>query len=556
MTSPTPDDLADAQADMNAWFSAEVTQARETIDEMARLRREAAARRDDPMEMFTWTEGGNGDRFAAHNAFRILMDASNPKQRIFYIIDESGRWVQDQTAQRTRWAREIVDRMRDRADEIENIINGPLAATAPLTAQQLVAFRRWVNTSDKGQAYLAMATVGCESHGMVVNAAEQFDVRRDVIVAQDTLIELLPTDIRPRKVRPDDMVSFSTTVPYDPGILRHPPRAVVEYLNTFIPDTARERKIWKVAGSAMLGGNQHRLFVIVQGGTTTGKSQLFEAITAALGDYAGTGKPSVFRGSNDDRGRPDLLHLLNKRFVLLNEASQEWELHGDRVKDLTGGGNIAARALFSNTVVEKPPQFTPFMITNALPVVTNIDAGTKRRLMVIRFDQELPAGVVEDTNVKARFVADPEVRRWCLARLVQGYIDAAREGLDDCKEAFRFDTEAAFAQLSPVSSFLAWMHSEDMLMEVGPHAPVSSCITVSDMYHWYTHWVQKYGGFRDRRKPLGKKEFDKELEENHGWKQKKSGAHRWLGWQLSSMANPNRSEPFLSGQITVPVSSN
>lgn len=532
-----PKDLGDYGDQLDAMVLARATEERKQEDENERLRRIIAKRAKDDTLTFSFTDGGNGDRFASRRVGQILL--YDEKQRPeYYIVDEfSKRWVRDGkgSSKRTRWAREIVDELRDAGKLVALAAeNEPDPATRRQLEQQAKSIMGWAKQSDTTARYHLMARIACEAHGMLVDPVTDFDVRRDVLACQDTLIELQSDGIHPRPITPEDMISMTTSVRYNPGILRTPPREVVEYLNMFIPDPATERLIFKIFGSALLGGNIHRLFVLILGASTTGKSQLMEAVEAALGDYAGTGKPSVFRGNNDDRGRPDILALLKRRIAVFNEASKEWDLHGDRVKDITGGGNVAVRALHSNTIVEEQPHFTPFILANNLPTINGVDGGTKRRMMVISFNHELPAGVPEDSNIKQAFVASEAVREWMLARLVQGYIDARREGIADCRAAFDLDTSRAFEKLSPVHGFITWMKENEKIdfmseEQMIGHGWKSKCVLKGVLYSYYADYIKHYGDRRDRDRVLSLTDFNDELERNFGWTEATSGGRRWAG---------------------------
>jgi P4 family phage/plasmid primase-like protien len=532
-----PDDVADAGADLDAMVAAQAAAERKRSSRAQLKRAEIARRATDDMEFFQFSEGGNGDRFASRYVGRILMDDSGQRPVYYVVTEESNRWRRDTTGERTRWGREIITAMRQRA--------GQLLDNAQTQQEETAAkeFLKWARQSDTPTRINSMLRMACESWHMMVEPGADFDQRSDVICcADDTLIELRPDGIEVRKVRPEDMITKAASVRYNPGILLDPPQAVVEYQEMFMPDRERTRRVRKVIGQSLRGGNIHRLFVLMLGKSTTGKSQLMEAVQAALGDYAATGKQSVFRNNSDDKARPDILHVLARRIALFNEASEEWELHGDRVKDITGGGNVAVRQMYSGAVVEKAPEFTPFMLTNTLPTINGVDGGTKRRLMVIRWDHELPAGVVEDPNIKARFVADPAVREWCLAWAVQGYIDAAREGLEDCKAEFAIDTEAAFKELSGIFAFLEWAQAEGRLAripdeELAIYGVKQRFVTLAQLFDLYVYWAKHYGNEHDRRRAKSERKFNSELREMHGWVMDRSGERRWQGWELVALRN-------------------
>lgn len=373
-----------------------------------------------------------------------------------------------------------------------------------------------------------------------------FDSDHNVIACADTLLTLGKTTTT-RPVRRSDMLMSTARTSYDPNILDAPPSAITEYLTTFIRskntpagefDKVTERLLFKTLGVCLLGGNPHRLFVIIQGESTTGKTQLAEAITEMLGpEYATTGSASVFRGNLDDRPRPDILKALSKRIAFFSEASKAWELHGDRVKDLTGGGTVSARGMHSNEFIDVRPNFTPVLVTNTLPRITGRDPALLRRMIVFEFNNR---PVVEDATIRDRFVHDPAVHKWLLARMIRGLEDAETEGMSDVITSQGLATMTAYESLTHIGSFFQWLGDTDQIERVGldeqkVYGVKSTYATLEAMYSRYSYWVKEFGDRKDNHEKYSYAEFNQQLI-NQGWERKKSGKWRWVGYRLKSLA--------------------
>lgn len=362
---------------------------------------------------------------------------------------------------------------------------------------------------------------------------------RELVCGPDVVTLDRPAPRRPavttRPVSHVDRVTRTTRAHYRPEILVGPPPAqVADYLATFLPDEERRRLLFKTLGSCLVGGNAQRLFIIIQGPSTTGKTQLVEALLETLGpDYATAGSASVFRGNLDDRGRPDILKAVARRVAFFSEASQAWELHGDRVKDLTGGGTITARLFRENEYRDVRPAFTPVLVTNVLPRIVGADAALRRRMVVFDFTH---TPLVEDPEIRDRFVRSPEVHEWLLARLITGYEEAARDGLADVIVAQGLTTMNAFDNLTHLGSFFRWLTDTDQLTAVDTNAygVKSTYVPLKSMYDRYALWVKDYGAQRDRAEKLNYDDFNAQLRSS-GWRSTKSGVHRWEGWRLSTL---------------------
>src|SRR6185436_9786074 len=222
-------------------------------------------------------------------------------------------------------------------------------------------------------------------------SSDELDARDDALACRDELIILGDRDagVTTRPLRRSDLVTRSTRVCYDPGILEEDrtPQLVRDYLATFVPDPVRQKMLFKALGSCLAGGNDHRLFISLQGEPTTGKTQLVEAVYETLGgDYSTIGTASLFRGNMDDKPRPDIIKAITRRVTFFSEASQAWELHGDRVKDLTGGGTVSARLMRSDDFHDIRPTFTPILVTNVMPKIIGADPALLRRMLVFDFN--------------------------------------------------------------------------------------------------------------------------------------------------------------------------
>lgn len=437
---------------------------------------------------------------------------------------------------------------------------GPNGADSPRT--RMLKHARATESVQRRRAVLA-AAAGLPD---LQAAAGDFDARRDALATPSLLLELAPSEevaqpggalgaVDPSKAKARaatfrvaarplsrlDMVTRGTGAEYRPEVLdeANTPQLIRDYLETFVPDPVRQKMLFKALGAGLAGGNQARLFIIIQGESTTGKTQLVEAIYEALGtDYATIGTASVFRGNLDDRARPDILKAISRRLAFFSEASRAWELHGDRIKDLTGGGTVSARLMRENEFKDVRPEFTPVLVTNVMPKIIGADPALLRRMLVFDFTHR---PLVEDPLVRDRFIRSREVREWLLARLVRGYEEVVNEGLGDVLVAQGLATMEAFENLTHLGAFFRWLTDTDQLITVpdedrAAYGVKSTYVTLKEMYDRYSYWVKEYGGKRDQSEKLDYEQFNEQLR-NNGWVAKKSGQHRWEGRRLISLVN-------------------
>jgi P4 family phage/plasmid primase-like protien len=228
------------------------------------------------------------------------------------------------------------------------------------------------------------------------------------------------------------------------------------YRLTFFPDPEHWEALWRLVGSCLIGGNQHRQLIFFAGASTTGKSLLAELIMKALGNYAALSTASIFRGNQDERPRADLMNIMSSRVVFVEEVGHAWELHADRVKDITGGGQLTARKLHSNTYVTRKIEFTVIAVTNELPRIKDADHALLRRVKVIPFTHSVQEG--EDYTVRERMLSDTKTLEAVLSEAMQGCARSQKHGVDDLPEAFVAARAAAYGEITGTELVAEFVH--------------------------------------------------------------------------------------------------
>lgn len=339
-------------------------------------------------------------------------------------------------------------------------------------------------------------------------------------------------DLRTSKLAPHDPGLLLTHQTAAPLVLTkdrvRAPSLFREFVELVQPDLEQRRYVFKVLGAALLGGNRFRHFVLVHGGTSTGKTTFVELVNAALGSAMRPVNVSVFRGSLDDRPRPDLLRALSARVVYASEASAAWDLHADAVKRLTGGDPIVVRGMHSDRMVEDVPQFTPLIVTNVMPRIRGADDAVRRRLVVLPFTETI-APDREDVGFRNRLVADELSREQVLNALVNGCYAALQDGFGAPPAAAARAAERAFEGFSHVGEFVEWLREEGFYVR-DETAAASRCARAADVYRRYAYWVEELGDEADRRDRLGLRQFGEVLRTSFGWELVRSNGSRWAGW--------------------------
>lgn len=497
-----------------------------------------------PLESFDMSSSGNADRFASRYGDRVLAEQRG-KHRAYYVANRDNLWI-EAAGEVGQMCDAVADQMEARARSL-NPDGVPAARRAEVSREvragiDLAEQSRKMKTLTGWRTVSEMAT---DRYSLRAERRAGFDANPELIsLAGGRVLELTAAGVRPRARRVEDMCRITTSVDWRPDVLRNPPEMIREFRALFLPEVDRAEKIFTVFGQALLGGNARRLFTFLLGGTTSGKTQLVNALIATLGGYAKASNVSIFRMSQDDRPRPDIIRVYDARLTFLAEASRgSWTLDGSRVKLFTGGDQDSQRGMRSDHFHEKTPQCMPCVYANQMPKIRGLDQAGRRRMMAMLMDHTLPKEK-EDITYRERFRRDQEVREWCLAMLIEGYIRSLDGGeWESVEKEFADTTRSAADSMFHLSEFLEMLREGDRpkLRYTEPETPGKwprgtggRWVTLKAFHGCYDAWVKRYGNRLDRMEALSYPDFNTELEQNHGFVKTKSGDHRWGGWELDT----------------------
>lgn len=284
-----------------------------------------------------------------------------------------------------------------------------------------------------------------------------YDNKPDLLGVANGMIELTVAGYTFRPAVRGDMVTYNTGVPYVPladqkndADLAEGLRLWDDYLDTFIPDLTLRRFVQKAMGSVLYGRNRERIFIVLHGESTTGKSTMLEVPMAAMGEYAGPIRLKMISGGKDLN--PELIKALPRRMVTVSEAGQA-QIDAETFKNMTGGDTVSGELKNSNAMVERVPAFTPVIATNSVPDVKGADGALRNRLMVIPFDVQISES---EKDVTASERMQTHATTAVLAWLLEGWSMYAREGLprSEWPASVRESTAEMAREIGELSGFV------------------------------------------------------------------------------------------------------
>jgi P4 family phage/plasmid primase-like protien len=218
---------------------------------------------------------------------------------------------------------------------------------------------------------------------------KKVDANKDLIAFNNGVLDMTTADFVFRDGKPEDYISFSTGIDYDPNrpYYEYPAWPEVEmFMKKVLPDKEVRDYFLKHLATNLLGGNTAQKFHILTGSGSNGKSMIMNLLSKALGDYACTVPISLFTQKRKSSGSaaPEVARLKGRRFVTMQEPDESIALNTGLMKEITSCEKVFARDLFkSGSEFEIQAKF--HLACNDKPKINTTDGGTWRRLVVINF---------------------------------------------------------------------------------------------------------------------------------------------------------------------------
>jgi P4 family phage/plasmid primase-like protien len=218
---------------------------------------------------------------------------------------------------------------------------------------------------------------------------KKIDANKDLIAFNNGVLDMTTENFTFRDGKPEDYISFSTGIDYDPNrnYYEYPAWPSVEqFIQKVLPDPEVRNYFMKHLATNILGGNTAQKFHILTGSGSNGKSMIMNLMAKALGDYSCTVPISLFTQKRKSSGSaaPEVARLKGRRFITMQEPDESIALNTGLMKEITSGEKVYARDLFkSGSEFEIQAKF--HLACNEKPKINTTDGGTWRRLVVINF---------------------------------------------------------------------------------------------------------------------------------------------------------------------------
>ena len=277
-------------------------------------------------------------------------------------------------------------------------------------------------------------------------------------------------------------------------------------------DTEKADFLQRALGYSMLGMSNEECMFILHGKTTrNGKSTLLNTIETMLGGYASVAPVGMIcrgdRQKDAEAASPTLAGLKGRRFVTMAESNEYGKLDEEKIKQLTGGEEISARALYQSAVTFKP-QFTLWLSCNDLPMVTDKSLFASERIRVVEFNRHF-APSEQDTHLKEE-LCDKSSLSGIFMWLTRGYKHYKERGLT-MSDSLRQVVANYERDNDVVLQFL------ENRCERTPEEDGGGNIRARDLYVAFKMWAKSEGEY-----VFSARKFNSELARHPEWFDRKS----------------------------------
>ena len=226
--------------------------------------------------------------------------------------------------------------------------------------------------------------------------ASKLDENKNLIGFNNGVFDTMTMEFR--QGQPEDYISFSTKLDYDPN----KPHTAFEcwseidkFMREVLPDQTVRNYFVHHLSTCLSGGNEAQKFHILTGSGSNGKSMLMNLMSTAMGDYTCKAPISLLtQGRNKSAAAaPELVRMKGRRFVTMQEPDEEVPLNTGLMKELASCEKITCRDLYqgSKQMIDFDIQARFHLACNEKPKINATDGGTWRRLCVVGFTSKFVA---------------------------------------------------------------------------------------------------------------------------------------------------------------------
>lgn len=367
---------------------------------------------------------------------------------------------------------------------------------------------------------------------LAVRAAD-FDINPWLLACANGVINLQTGELEPG--RPEDYISKRARAEFPAKGVFTDFDAWTEVLLAIYNDDAKlVDYMQRLYGYGITGLNIEHVFPVLFGRGRNGKSLIVEALSHALGDYAGPVPAEMLLDSNRSTAAggssPEIMALKGLRLAFASETDEGRKFSAAKCKWLTGGDTLTGRGLYDKHLISFTPTHLLVLLTNHKPNAPDTDFAFWERCsliphklsFVVRGEDEAelkPHEREADKNLPAFLRANAGI---ILAWLVRGCLDWQKIGLSPPQ--------------SVLEATITYQEDENYLgqfIEAACSQHQEARDGSSDLYEAFCHWYKANINKKDKYLP-SQKAFGQKLMAADLFERKRiGGCYQYIGIEVS-----------------------
>lgn len=339
------------------------------VGEMALLAGQAISEASKPIPLRTkgLTDTGNAERFAEQcgEYVRYCHDWNA------WLVWDTKRWVKDRVGAVDKHAKNVI---RNIFVEAEKVVGDN-------DLQE--AIKKHATRSESASKRAAMMKLASSESGIPITP-EQLDADPWILNCETGIVDLRNGEVKPRK--PHYLCTKLAPRRYTPGV---EPTRWIEFLRwVFQGDNNLVDFMQRAVGYSLTGSTRDHHILFCHGSGANGKGTVFRVLMNVMGDYAGAAPHDLLIKQRTRTHPTDMMFLRGLRMAVGSEVAEGAGFDEAKLKMLTGGDAITARAMKQDFTTFDPTH-TLWLSGNHKPRIMGTDHGIWRRMLLIPFNNQV-----------------------------------------------------------------------------------------------------------------------------------------------------------------------
>ena len=343
----------------------------------------------------------NGRLFAQANVNRLLFIYETNDLLVF---SSQVGWTHAPIGEADKTAKDVVASVASKAAELFK------RDTDSSDAKKLRTHANYSSTAPRIEAMIKLAK---SEPGMSARLSD-FDADPYLLGVQNGILDLRNGVLVP--VTPDTLVSKRAGIIFNPEAVCP---QFDQFLLTVQLDQGVRRLLCQLVGIWLTGSSNLQKLIFFYGLGANGKTTFIELVAWLLGEYSNRIATEMLMQHQRNPQGPsaDIVDLKGRRLVYCNEVEEGRRLADAKVKEMTGGDSLSGRVPHAKKAVTFQPSHNLVMVGNHMPEVRDTSHGMWRRMLLIHFNQVIPANAQDPSLLDKLKSEGPGVLNWALSGL-------------------------------------------------------------------------------------------------------------------------------------------